>query len=141
VPGSVTQGSQHEASQAGCFGSTLCHTSHPPCCHPSPCCTMQVTSTQRRSRARRVGLAPPAGTRLGSPELSTALQNTGGCSVACLWLDWSQSFPCPGTVAHPAPRLALLFEFAFSWFLSPRKSLWDPVLQGTAVLQKHIHGG
>lgn len=74
LPGSVTRGWQHRFWRAGCFGS-------PPRCQPSPCCATQANGARRRSRARRVGIAPPARTQLSNPGLSTALQRHWGGGV------------------------------------------------------------
>lgn len=96
LPGSVTRGWQHGGWWVGCFGS-------PPRCQPSPFCATQANRARRRSRARRVGIAPPARTQLGNPGLSTALQRHGGvvqwrgCGVTGpeLSLLWDGCSPSP----------------------------------------------
>lgn len=104
----MTRGWQHGGLQAGCFGSTLCHTSRPLCCQPSPCHATQVNRTQRRSRAHRVGIAPLAGTRLSNLGLGTALQKHWGVFNGVAAAPLVPSFLHSGPATHPAPQLTLL---------------------------------
>lgn len=124
------------------FGSILCCTSHPPCCQPCPCCAMQANRTQRRSHARRVGTAPPAGTQLSNPGQSKALQKHWegvqwcGCSMsgprASLALGW------PLTQPHNSHHCCL--SLLSDGFAPQSRSCGSFSSKGTAVLQKHIHG-